>query len=99
MPADNGTMAVTYASLDLAAGAIDQQAKQLLEDLDGIKAMITNVSELWVGEAKTAYDAAQKAWDNDAQEIRGALTKISNEVREAAVTYRAGDKRARGYFE
>ncbi|MCX5105453.1 WXG100 family type VII secretion target [Streptomyces sp. NBC_00053] len=96
---NDGTMVVTYASLDLAAGAIDRQSKQLQEDLAAIKRMIANVSELWVGEAKSAYDTAQKGWDDDATAIHNALSEISRKVREAGGSYHAGDKRARANFE
>ncbi|MFE6666946.1 WXG100 family type VII secretion target [Streptomyces sp. NPDC057697] len=100
MPSNHdGTMVVTYASLDLAAGAIDRQSKQLQEDLASIKRMIANVSELWVGEAKSAYDTAQQGWDNDARAIHTALSEISKKVHEAGTAYHAGDKRARAHFE
>ncbi|MER5852556.1 WXG100 family type VII secretion target [Streptomyces sp. NPDC002012] len=100
MPNNNdGTMVVTYSSLDLAAGAIDRQSKQLQEDLASIKRMIANVSELWVGEAKSAYDTAQAGWDEDARQIHTALSEISRKVREAGAAYHAGDKRARANFE
>ncbi|MFF3396546.1 WXG100 family type VII secretion target [Streptomyces sp. NPDC002669] len=95
----DGTMVVTYSSLDLAAGAIERQSKQLQEDLASIKRMIANVSELWVGEAKSAYDTAQRGWDNDATAIHNALSEISRKVREAGAAYHAGDKRARANFE
>ncbi|MFH8475265.1 WXG100 family type VII secretion target [Streptomyces sp. NPDC018000] len=96
---NDGTMVVTYASLDLAAGAIDRQSKQLQEDLASIKRMIASVSELWVGEAKSAYDTAQRGWDADATGIHTALSEISRKVREAGTAYHAGDKRARANFE
>ncbi|MFG2562518.1 WXG100 family type VII secretion target [Streptomyces sp. NPDC048496] len=100
MPNNNdGTMVVTYSSLDLAAGDIDRQSKQLQEDLASIKRMIANVSELWVGEAKEAYDVAQAGWDDDATAIHRALSEISRKVRDAGTAYHAGDKRARANFE
>lgn len=95
----DGTMVVTYASLDLAAGAIDRQSKQLQEDLAAIQQMIRNVSELWVGEAKTAYDTAQRGWNDDATMIHTALSEISRKVRDASTAYHAGDRRARANFE
>ncbi|MFE7355935.1 WXG100 family type VII secretion target [Streptomyces sp. NPDC057543] len=99
MPNNDGTLVVTYASLDLAAGDIERQSKQLEEDLASIKRMIANVSQLWVGEAKTAYDEAQQGWDNDARAIHNALSDISRKVRDAGTAYHAGDKRARANFE
>ncbi|MFF9689833.1 MULTISPECIES: WXG100 family type VII secretion target [unclassified Streptomyces] len=99
MPTNDGTMVVTYASLEQAAGDIDRQSRQLQEDLASIKRMVASVSELWVGEAKSAYDAAQAGWDRDATGIQTALAEISRKVRDAGTAYQAGDKRARANFE
>ncbi|MFH8760284.1 WXG100 family type VII secretion target [Streptomyces atroolivaceus] len=99
MPTNDGTMVVTYASLEQAAGDIDRQSRQLQEDLAAIKRVVASASELWVGEAKTAYDAAQAGWDRDATAIQTALTEISRKVREAGMAYQGGDKRARANFE
>ncbi|MFJ4824328.1 WXG100 family type VII secretion target [Streptomyces bacillaris] len=99
MAANDGTTVVTYASLDLAAASIDRQAKQLDQDLKAIKAMIASVSELWEGEAKSAYGAAQKRWDAQATGIRENLSQISRAVREAETAYRSGDKRAAANFQ
>ncbi|CAM5646901.1 ESAT-6-like protein OS=Streptomyces microflavus OX=1919 GN=Smic_61950 PE=3 SV=1 [Streptomyces microflavus] len=77
MANNDGTTVVTYASLDLAAGVIDRQAKQLDQDLKAIKSMIASVSELWEGEAKTAYRDAQQRWDTEATGIRENLSQIS----------------------
>ncbi|MFC3235448.1 WXG100 family type VII secretion target [Streptomyces nitrosporeus] len=92
-------MVVTYSSLEMAASSIDRQSKQLQEDLASIKRMVASVSELWVGEAKSAYDASQAGWDRDATAIHTALSDISRKVREAGTSYQAGDKRARANFE
>ncbi|MFJ8887012.1 WXG100 family type VII secretion target [Streptomyces sp. NPDC102402] len=99
MPSNDGTMVVTYSSLEQAAGDIDRQSRRLQEDLASIKRMIASVSELWVGEAKSAYDVAQVGWDRDATGIHTALSEISRKVRDAGVAYQAGDKRARANFE
>ncbi|MFE2292336.1 WXG100 family type VII secretion target [Streptomyces sp. NPDC059452] len=98
MPANDGTTVVTYSSLELAASAIEAQAKRLDQDLTEIKGMIESVSELWEGEAKSAYRAAQKRWDADATAIKQNLFQISSAVREAGVAYRSGDKRAAANF-
>jgi WXG100 family type VII secretion target len=96
---NDGTMAVHYSSLHAAADAIDGQSKNLQEDLAAIKQKIASVSELWVGEAKTAYDAAQAGWNADARAIHTALSEISSKVRDAADAYRAGDHRSGAGFQ
>ncbi|WP_405548955.1 WXG100 family type VII secretion target [Streptomyces microflavus] len=98
MANNDGMTVVTYASLDLAAASIDRQAKQLDQDLKAIKSMIASVSELWEGEAKTAYRDAQQRWDTEATGIRENLSQISRAVREAEAAYRSGDKRAAANF-
>ncbi|WP_411080559.1 WXG100 family type VII secretion target [Streptomyces sp. cmx-18-6] len=98
MTANDGTTVVNYASLDLAAADIQRQAKQLGRDLNAIKTMIASVSELWEGEAKTAYQAAQARWDVEAASIQNNLAEISRAVRDAAPAYRSGDKRAAANF-
>ncbi|MEU8673055.1 WXG100 family type VII secretion target [Streptomyces sp. NPDC048560] len=98
MSNNDGSMIVTYASLDAAAASIDRQGKQLDEDLAAIKRRVASVAELWQGEAKAAYDTAQQGWENDAKAIHNALVEISRKVREAAPAYRAGDKRAAQNF-
>jgi WXG100 family type VII secretion target len=95
---NDGTTVVTYASLDLAAIEIRKQAKALSEDLNEIRAMITAVSEVWEGEAKQAYVAAQNRWKADADAIRANLDDIAKKVSEASPIYRSGDKRAAANF-
>ncbi|PCG81978.1 WXG100 family type VII secretion target [Streptomyces sp. WZ.A104] len=95
---NDGTTVVTYASLDLAAGEIERQSKQLAQDLDEIKTMVASVSELWEGEAKEAYRLSQVKWNEDAGFIRDNLKDIAQKVREAAPLYRSGDKRSAANF-
>ncbi|MGC5344614.1 WXG100 family type VII secretion target [Streptomyces sp. DT24] len=98
MSNNDGSMVVTYASLEQAAAAIDSQGKRLEEDLEAIKRKVASVSELWTGEAKSAYDTAQQKWDNEARGIHNALVAISRAVREAAPAYRGGDLKAAQNF-
>ncbi|MEW1720768.1 WXG100 family type VII secretion target [Streptomyces sp. NPDC093109] len=96
--ADDGTMIVTYSSLDQAAGSIRDQARKLGMTLDAIKAQIQSVADVWEGEAKQAYHQEQAKWDKDAAEIQANLAKIATAVDDASVAYRSGDKRAAANF-
>ncbi|MGW1463964.1 WXG100 family type VII secretion target [Streptomyces sp. NPDC002308] len=95
----DGTTVVTYASLEAAAASIERQSKQLDEDLAAIKRRVASVSELWEGEAKSAYDTAQAGWDKDARSIHESLQQISRSVREASTAYQGGDKKAAQNFQ
>ncbi|WOI62145.1 WXG100 family type VII secretion target [Streptomyces fradiae] len=94
MANNDGTMIVTYASLQEAASTIEQQAKRLNISLEAIQAKITSLQELWQGEAREAYKTAQTDWDRRAREIHQALNQIARAVREAAPAYQQGDKKA-----
>ncbi|MEV5442015.1 WXG100 family type VII secretion target [Streptomyces sp. NPDC052644] len=98
MAKNDGTMIVTYASLEQAANTIKTQADKLDQRLDAIQAMVASVKELWQGEANEAYTKAQTEWDRRAKNIHTALTQISKAVREAAPAYQGGDKKAASNF-
>ncbi|MFE3329071.1 WXG100 family type VII secretion target [Streptomyces sp. NPDC059176] len=98
MAHDNDTMVVTYASLTEAAGEIRKQANKLDQSLEAIQAKIRQVSALWEGEAREAYNTAQADWDKQAKEIHTALMEIAGRVDEAAPAYKGGDKRAAQNF-
>ncbi|MFJ2111014.1 MULTISPECIES: WXG100 family type VII secretion target [unclassified Streptomyces] len=98
MAQDDGTMIVTYAKLEEAAQAINQQAGRLDASLRAIKAKIASVSDLWEGEAREAYNRSQAEWDKDAMAIHTALKQISAAVDDAGRNYRSGDKRAAANF-
>jgi WXG100 family type VII secretion target len=99
MPADHdGEVLVRYASLESTAQDIKQQAAKLKEDLDAIQSRINGVSEVWEGEAKQAYTAAQQKWGQKTSEIYNALMAIAHRVTESSGNYHGTDKKAASYF-
>ncbi|NJQ02221.1 WXG100 family type VII secretion target [Streptomyces zingiberis] len=95
---NDGTMVVTYASLEEAAGTIEKQVKRLDQSLEAIQAKIRSVSSTFEGEAKTAADGAHAKWDRETRAIFDALNGIAKAVRQAGPAYQAGDKKAAGHF-
>ncbi|WP_434597293.1 WXG100 family type VII secretion target [Streptomyces sp. A5-4] len=91
MAHDDGTTVVTYARLDDAARDIKAQADRLDQSLDAIQAKIATLSDLWEGEAREAYNTAQRDWDREAKAIHTSLIQISQAVQRAAPDYKAGD--------
>ncbi|MFV2118040.1 WXG100 family type VII secretion target [Streptomyces sp. Act-28] len=98
MANNDGTMIVTYSSLQEAANTIEKQAKRLDLSLEAIQAKIASISDLWEGEAREAYKTAQTDWDRRAREINQSLDQIARAVREAAPAYLQGDKKAASNF-
>ncbi|MDJ0460987.1 WXG100 family type VII secretion target [Streptomyces sp. H27-C3] len=88
---DDGSTVVTYARLDDAARDIKAQADRLDQSLDAIRGKIAAISDLWEGEAREAYNTAQRDWDKEAKAIHTSLTQISQAVQRAAPDYKAGD--------
>ncbi|MFI6688671.1 WXG100 family type VII secretion target [Streptomyces sp. NPDC050485] len=100
MPSGNGdVLGVTYSSLEGAAADIERQARKLRQDLDDISDMVKKASGNWEGQAHEAYAAKQQDWNNTADSVHTSLTQIAKAVAEAGPAYRAGDRKAAGYFE
>ncbi|MFC4612294.1 WXG100 family type VII secretion target [Streptomyces maoxianensis] len=95
---NDGTMVVTYASLEEAAALIEKQAARLDSSLEAIQTKIKGISATFEGEAKTAADSAHKKWDDETRKIHGALKGIAKAVRDAGPLYSSGDKRAAAQF-
>ncbi|MFE0685575.1 WXG100 family type VII secretion target [Streptomyces sp. NPDC058961] len=91
-------LGVTYGSLDEAVIAIRAQAAKLQQDLDEINRLVKTAAQNWHGEAQTAFATEQQGWDRDAQVVQQSLKQIGDAVAEAGPTYRAGDRKAAGYF-
>lgn len=98
MAINDGTMLVTYSSLNEASSTIKAQADRLDQSLEAIQAKIRSVSDLWAGEAREAYNTSQAEWDKDAKGIHTALLQISKAVADAAPAYQAGDRKAAANF-
>ncbi|MFJ4922728.1 WXG100 family type VII secretion target [Streptomyces sp. NPDC088725] len=99
MAYDDGTMVVTYSSLEGAARDIRAQAKALETSLSDIQAKIASVSDVWAGDAREAYNTAQAKWNKEAAGIHQALDQIARAVESAAPAYQSGDKRAAANFQ
>ncbi|MFJ6699313.1 WXG100 family type VII secretion target [Streptomyces sp. NPDC091272] len=97
-PQEPGSMIVTYSALDRAAEDVQRQAKRLETELKAIQTEVKSVSQLWAGKAHTAYETAQRDWDNQAQGIHDNLTKISQQIAQAVLAYKAADNKAASNF-
>ncbi|MGI5348466.1 WXG100 family type VII secretion target [Streptomyces sp. CA-250714] len=90
---------VSYASLDAAADAIDKQAKNLKGDLDEIEREVREISAVWEGEAKTAYQATMKKWEAEVSAVHLNLMQIAQAVRLSKDGYQATDMKSAKWFQ
>lgn len=74
------TIKYDFASIGNAAADIKTSAGRINSTLADIKRMIEPMVSTWEGEAAIAYQAAQKKWDDSANELNIVLDTISRTV-------------------
>ncbi|MFC6061528.1 WXG100 family type VII secretion target [Streptomyces ochraceiscleroticus] len=99
MAHNDGEMLVDYATLESTAKQIENQSKLLHEDLEWIMHALKGVSEMWEGEAKTAYHTAQTKWNQDTAAIKEALDAVSTAIRHGRDDYHLSDKKGASFFD
>jgi early secretory antigenic target protein ESAT-6 len=88
------TPAEVHALSEYIGGA-SQQISGHLTELDGkVKQLQAN----WDGEAKQAYEIAQKQWNDQVTEMNALLGRVSGKLVEIAQGYDATDRRGAGRF-
>ncbi|MFI1169445.1 WXG100 family type VII secretion target [Streptomyces sp. NPDC020801] len=92
-------LAVKYGTLDALTTELGNQAKALEENLEALKQAVLQAAEGWGGEAYNAFHSKSAEWDRHARTIHQALVDIGQRVHLAGGDYRAGDKKAAGYFQ
>ncbi|MFJ5264648.1 WXG100 family type VII secretion target [Streptomyces sp. NPDC088387] len=91
-------LSVTYDGLDFAATKIGNEAKQLEQDLQELRALVERSREYWAGSAQDQFGEKLRRWDKEANDIHTALTGIGHVVGQSGGTYMEGDKKAASYF-
>jgi 6 kDa early secretory antigenic target len=93
---NDGTISVTYASLNSASSSIASSATTIEQHLDYIKKHVDRVAADWDGDAKEQYAVVQAQWNTSAENMHTTLLKISKAVEQAAEHYQSTDKQAAG---
>lgn len=69
-----------FGAISAAAADINGTSQRINQLLDDVKATIQPMVSTWEGESATAYQAAQRKWDNAAVELNAVLAAISRTV-------------------
>jgi early secretory antigenic target protein ESAT-6 len=88
------TPAEVHALSEFIGGASRQITGHLAE-LDG---KVKQLQASWDGEAKQAYEIAQKQWNDQVTEMNALLGRVSGKLVEIAQGYDATDRRGAGRF-
>ncbi|MBF0581390.1 MULTISPECIES: WXG100 family type VII secretion target [Corynebacterium] len=72
-----------FASIGQAADDINSTSQRINGILEDLKSDLQPLVAEWEGESATSYQAAQKKWDNSAQDLNVVLGEVSRAVRES----------------
>jgi 6 kDa early secretory antigenic target len=83
---------VTFAEISNASSTINSSATSVQSQLDDLRQEVTKTLANYQGEARTAYEAAQKKWDEAAADLQAVLAAIGTAVGQAGEAYEAAEK-------
>ncbi|MFV2088612.1 WXG100 family type VII secretion target [Micromonospora sp. LOL_021] len=88
-----------FAALNNAADNCGTAAKNMIQELDGLKTGIQPLVATWEGDAQTAYLTRQAEWESAANDLKDLLNRIEKALREAALRMQAREAANRAKFE
>ena len=89
----------TYGSLEAAAEDIKNQADKLDRTSGRSRTWSRRPPPTGTARPSEVYAAKQQDWNKAATSVHNSLKQIAKAVAEAGPTYRAGDRKAAGYFQ
>jgi WXG100 family type VII secretion target len=92
------TTKVTPAEVNALSEFIGGASRQITGHLGELDAKVKKLQASWDGEAKQAYEIAQKRWNDQVSEMNALLGRVSGKLVEIAQGYDATDRRGAGRF-
>ncbi|MEV6714306.1 WXG100 family type VII secretion target [Lentzea sp. NPDC051208] len=83
---------VTFAEIAAASQTISSSATQVDGQLDELRAEVTKTLAGYQGDAREAYEVAQKQWDEAAADLQKVLAAIGTAVGQAGEAYEQAEK-------
>ncbi|MGJ7905538.1 WXG100 family type VII secretion target [Actinopolyspora sp. H202] len=83
---------VDFGQLSAGAESLNQAATKIQAELDELEQMLKPLISTWEGAAQEQYYAAQKDWDNAAQNMREITAKMGMAINAANESYQAGER-------
>jgi early secretory antigenic target protein ESAT-6 len=87
---------VTFAEIQNASSSINSSASSVQGQLDDLRSEVTKTLAGYDGDARVAYEAAQKKWDEAAADLQAVLAAIGTAVGQAGQAYEAAEKQNQG---
>jgi 6 kDa early secretory antigenic target len=83
---------VTFAEIQNASSTINSSATQVQSQLDDLRQEVTKTLANYQGDARAAYEEAQRKWDQAAADLQAVLAAIGTAVGQAGQAYEAAEK-------
>lgn len=89
-------LAVTFAEIQQASSTINSSATQIDSQLNDLKSEVQKTLQGYQGDARAAYEEAQRKWDQAAADLQAVLAAIGTAVGQAGEAYEAAEKKNMG---
>lgn len=93
-----GTTKVSPAEVHQLSEFVTRQSRAITDALGELDSKVGKLKASWDGEAKEAYDAAQRAWSTQITEMNALLGRVGAKLIEIGNGYSETDRRGAGRF-
>lgn len=92
------TTRVSPAEVHTLSTYVSRKSADIGEALEELDRKVSQLKQSWDGEAKQAYELAQKQWLAQINEINGLLARVGGKLIEIGNDYSATDRRGANRF-
>ena len=92
------TTKVSPAEVHALSSFVGGKSREIESTLTDLETQVGRLKASWDGEAKDAYDIAQREWAKQINEMNALLGRVSGKLVEVADGYTATDRRGAGRF-
>ena len=92
------TTRVSPAEVHALSGYVSKKSAEIGTALDELDSKVSKLKQSWDGEAKEAYEAAQRQWSAQITEINALLSRVGGKLVEIGSDYSATDRRGANRF-
>lgn len=93
-----GTTKVSPAEVHALSSLVGSKSREIEGTLADLDSKVSQLKASWDGEAKVAYEQAQREWTKQINEMNALLGRVSGKLVEVADGYSATDRRGAGRF-
>jgi WXG100 family type VII secretion target len=87
---------VDFGELQALGGQIQSTTSQIESELDSLRQQISNLDQLWEGQASSGYQATKQKWFQAADDLRQVLASIGAAVNAAEQAYSSTESKNAG---